>query len=150
MEISKSLVKVLEKWAKKTESKMYNLLSSGGKGNSNIAQRLKMALKVKSDEIILETDLPEYAIFVDKGRRPGKQPPINTIEGWCKRKGIPTSAAFPIARKIGERGLKGTGFLKPLEDFRDLIEELTKETVKVVSTEIKDIAKQAESESTQK
>ena len=42
--------------------------------------------------------------YVEQGREPGKQPPLNRIIEWCVARGIPKEAAFPIARKIGQVG----------------------------------------------
>jgi fructose-1,6-bisphosphatase/inositol monophosphatase family enzyme len=42
--------------------------------------------------------------YVEQGRSPGKQPPLNRIMEWCVARGIPKEAAFPIARKIGQFG----------------------------------------------
>lgn len=55
----------------------------------------------------------DYALFVDKGRAPGKPPPIAPIELWVRRVlGIPApesrSVAFLVARAIGKRGTKKT------------------------------------------
>lgn len=42
------------------------------------------------------------------GRTPGaKQPPIDPIRAWIVAHGMPASAAFPLARKIGQSGLSG-------------------------------------------
>jgi hypothetical protein len=53
-----------------------------------------------------------YAPIVERGRRPGKMPPVDTIEYWVRRKGIAggeeaRGVAFVIARAIGARGTKG-------------------------------------------
>lgn len=58
-----------------------------------------------------------YALPVETGRRPGKQPPIETIQLWVTRKlGLTgkdaRSAAFLIARAIGRRGTKGAYMLR--------------------------------------
>lgn len=66
---------------------------------------------------VIERDSPEgtltgneYWYYLVHGRKPGKQPPIESIEGWIQKKGIrPTdiserSLAFLIARKIGQLG----------------------------------------------
>lgn len=50
-----------------------------------------------------------YWYFLVFGRKPGKQPPIESIMGWIERKGITSSIgikslAFLIARKIGKLG----------------------------------------------
>jgi hypothetical protein len=53
-----------------------------------------------------------YAATKEYGRRPGaKPPPIKPIREWAGRHGIPKDAAYPIARAIGKRGLKGSFFL---------------------------------------
>ena len=38
------------------------------------------------------------------GRAPGNPPPIKAIQQWCKLKGIPVEAAYPITKKIGQSG----------------------------------------------
>ena len=48
---------------------------------------------------------------VHQGRKPGKWPPVKAIAGWVKRKGLPPEAAFPIARKIAQKGIKARPFL---------------------------------------
>lgn len=53
-----------------------------------------------------------YLKFVDEGRRPGKMPPISAISKWTRLKGIPQSAAFPIAKSIGLRGIKPTNVIE--------------------------------------
>lgn len=50
-----------------------------------------------------------YWYYLVYGRRPGKQPPIDSILGWLQKKGITSdiperSLAFLIARKIGRLG----------------------------------------------
>jgi hypothetical protein len=56
-----------------------------------------MELIVSADEVIK---------YIEGGRRPGKMPPVKAIRDWCVVKGIPTRAAYPIARSIGEKGIK--------------------------------------------
>lgn len=58
-----------------------------------------------------------YAVYVHEGTGPavGRSPffpPVELIERWAKRHGIPEEAAFPIARAIGQRGLAPTKFLE--------------------------------------
>lgn len=80
--------------------------------------------------MIIYNDSP-HAVFVERGRGPGKQPPPAVIQGWVRRKGLGRSAstrkvrsrvtgrlrsalkssqssiAFLIGRAIGRRGIKG-------------------------------------------
>ena len=55
---------------------------------------------------------PHYAVQMILGRRAGKRPPVAAIKQWIKDKnrrtgaGIPEEAAFAIAKKIGEDGIR--------------------------------------------
>lgn len=63
--------------------------------------------------------LAGYWYFVERGRGPGKQPPLQNIADWVERTGIAAlantdgknisvrSLAFLIARKIGREGTAG-------------------------------------------
>lgn len=47
-----------------------------------------------------------HAIYVERGRRPGSSmPPLAPIRAWALRHGMQASAAWPIAKKIAERGI---------------------------------------------
>lgn len=55
-----------------------------------------------------------YGWPVERGRQPGKMPPVDAIELWVVRKGLAKagtpeakSAAYLIARAIGRRGTEG-------------------------------------------
>lgn len=54
----------------------------------------------------------EYAPYVEFGTRP-HFPPLDAIREWCVVRGIPVSAAYPIARAIARRGLPERPFLYP-------------------------------------
>lgn len=63
-----------------------------------------------------------YGIVVERGRRPGKYPPIAAIQGWARRHGIPP---FLVARKIARRGTRPQPFVQPsLERNRQRINEI--------------------------
>ena len=130
---SEDIIKLIEKWAVETSEDMGQILKNHGKKNSDIIRKLKLKVSSDSYGISVESNLPDYAIYVDKGRGPGKQPPLRNIIEWCKSKGINKKYAFPIARNIGQRGLPPTNFMEPLRDFKELIDELqemTKENIK--------------------
>jgi hypothetical protein len=61
-------------------------------------------------QIIIQSN--DYLTYVDQGRRPGKFPPIQAIQTWCKIKGIPQTAAFPIARNIFKFGIRPTNVIE--------------------------------------
>lgn len=76
--------------------------------------------------------MADYGIYVDKGRKPGKMPPVSKIREWCKVKGIPEKAAFPIARNIGRFGIAPTNFFtipitRRAAQFQEKIAKLTAE-----------------------
>lgn len=54
----------------------------------------------------------KYGIDVEEGTRP-HQPPAESIERWIKKKGIPSSALWPIIMTIKKRGTKAQPFFKP-------------------------------------
>lgn len=63
-----------------------------------------------------------YGIVVERGRRPGKYPPIAAIQGWARRHGIPP---FLVARKIARRGTRPQPFVGPsLDRNRQRINEI--------------------------
>lgn len=50
----------------------------------------------------------QYAVNVEGGRKRGSRPPpVAALLPWVRRAGLPPEAAFPIARAIGRRGIKG-------------------------------------------
>lgn len=51
-----------------------------------------------------------YAIYVEKGRRPGRYPPIDAVAGWARRHGV---HPFLVARAIARRGVKPRPFVEP-------------------------------------
>jgi HK97 gp10 family phage protein len=53
-----------------------------------------------------------HAPYVEFGTRP-HFPPLEPIRQWCISRGLPASAAFPVARKIAERGTPERPFLYP-------------------------------------
>lgn len=57
----------------------------------------------------------DHAIPVHEGRRPGSFPPIDAVEDWARRHGIPP---FLVARSIAQNGTRPTKFLeRPLFEF---------------------------------
>lgn len=135
-EINKAVDAAIRKWSKNAENAAKAILSLRGKGGSRLFSDIKTKFSGKDGEVAVEFEMPGYAEFVDSGRKPGKMPPIKSIEEWCRRKGKPASAAFPISRAIGERGLKPVYFTKPLRDVGSLTGEIAAPLNDAVSAEI--------------
>jgi hypothetical protein len=89
---------------------------SPGVASGALKNSLHYDIKDSTNGLELSFSMLDYGVFVDKGRKPGKQPPLEGIKEWCSLKGIPESAAFPIARNIGRYGIPATNFYTiPLE-----------------------------------
>lgn len=67
----------------------------------------------------LRVEAEDYFKYVEGGRRPGKMPPLKKIADWCRVVGIPSSAAYPIAKKIGEKGIAPRPILKNIISQRE-------------------------------
>lgn len=121
----KVLIALLQKAGKRASGALINSIDSRVKNDAEVAY--------------IELLANDYLEYVDKGRKPGKYPPIQAISKWCRLKGIEQGAAFPIARSIYKFGIKPTNviqkttkeiltsptFQRKYEDaFRENIEEL--------------------------
>lgn len=62
-------------------------------------------------EVRVESTAP-HSPYIEFGTAP-HFPPLAPIRAWCARKGLPESAAFPIAKKISEVGTPERPFLYP-------------------------------------
>lgn len=78
----------------------------------------------KNDSIItIQTHFPNYAYFVEYGRRAGEKPPIEPIRDWCNLHNLPQGMEWYVQKVIGERGTKGKHFLLPLQRMLEMIEK---------------------------
>ena len=129
-DINVIIQEILTSYSQKKIQEMRAILSGRGKIARGI---LIESIMAKIDEKGLSISYPGYGKYVQKGRRPGKLPPLKNIEEWSRIKGIPEEMAFPIAKKISEQGTKAVDFTKP---FYDGIKELTKEVAKKFGKEV--------------
>ena len=51
-----------------------------------------------------------YGLFVEKGRRAGRPPPVGAVQSWARRHGI---NPYVLARAIGRRGTRARPFMEP-------------------------------------
>lgn len=101
----------LWKYGSQVVAEMRTRLKNQGKiATGKLYDSLGFKILQNADKIELSFTSVNYMKYVDKGRRPGKFPPIKKIRQWCIVKGIPTSAAYPIARKISQVGIRPTNF----------------------------------------
>lgn len=117
---------ILRKLGNEMLSKMKSLLIRGGKEDSNFIKNLRIDIGEREGVIDLILNMPDYGIFIDSGRRPGKMPPQGVLLNWMSRKGIEKKAEYPIRRKIGEKGIKPVKFLHIYDDYEDKIFNILK------------------------
>lgn len=98
------------------------------------------------ENLLIRINAEDYLQYVDKGRRPGKQPPISPIIKWMDVRKIKgrdkkgrfikkEQAAFLIARAIGKKGIKPTNVIKKSIDniLRSKKEALSKAAASDIS-----------------
>jgi len=100
-EFGKDYVKILTIFLKKNRK-----VASGALINS-----INFKLQEKAKEILIILESNDYLEWVDKGRNPGKYPPLRAISDWARLKGISQNAVFPIARKIFKFGIEPTNVI---------------------------------------
>lgn len=95
------------------------LVDDGHDATGQLIHSMSYHIEITDDDITAYLDHEDYLQWIEKGREPGKRPPIPAIRNWIEAKGItprpdektgrvPTvdSLAFMIANKISERGFK--------------------------------------------
>lgn len=106
-------------------------------GDSSLAKRTEV--KVENGDVVVL--MPDYAKYADKGRRPGKIPPVSSILEWIRRENIavPTSFtqeqfAFAIAKNIGKEGTRGHFFIEQMaSNLQELVfDYINKEIDKLI------------------
>lgn len=76
-----------------------------------------------------------YYAYIEDGRAPGKQPPIDAIELWAQR--VAKADPFLIARAIGHNGVIGKHIFKNIEENdRSKIEQIVSRVLKSLDEKI--------------
>jgi hypothetical protein len=108
---------------------------------------LRYELKNDLNQIILTVYGSETGIFINDGRKANSKPsPISNIKKWLTYKGLPESAAFPVARHIGRFGIEPTPLLKDFltndknDELKNRISEIAK---KEIETTLKEFVNEA-------
>lgn len=103
--------RLIDEWGEELVADVLAALSDGGRiASGRLYLSLRREVRESLDEIetlVLEED---YGKYLDKGRGPGRQPPLERIREWCRIRGIPERAAWPIARRIGQLGTRPTNY----------------------------------------
>ncbi len=103
--------RLLDEWGADLVADVLAALASGNNvASGRLYNSLRHEVRESIDELAVAVVEEDYGKFLDKGRRPGKQPPLDRIREWCRLRGIPERAAYPIARKIGRFGTRPTNY----------------------------------------
>lgn len=104
--------KLMKKFGDDTIKLMQDELRKGGKADSRFIKLMKSYVTEKEKEIILTIEMPDYGIWIDQGRTPGKPgPPKGALLDWMRRKGIPAKRESFIQKRVGIKGIKAVPFL---------------------------------------
>lgn len=134
----KLLLSLMQITNKTSESMRQNLLHtlSMPASQNGILSKLGLSVTTNGDTIVIQTHLPDYAIYVEKGRGPGKMPPQGVLVPWLKLHGIDEAAEFPIRKKIAKQGTKPHPFLNPLTQ---LVGKIKRECLKIAKGNIQEV-----------
>jgi len=109
--------------------------------SGELTESMAFVVRSKNSKVEMDFSMLDYYEFVDEGRKPGKQPPINSILKWLSLPLVrdklsgglsdaevsnPEGLAFQIARKIGREGTKGTDFYTNVIESRLVTQDLPK------------------------
>jgi hypothetical protein len=129
-----NLQQVLQEYAREAEEMYKYQLSLGGKTPSR-----KLIDSVKSNVVVGEQSyevtltLQDYWKYIEKGRKPGKFPPVGAILNWISVKPIiprplengslpsPNQLAYLIGRKIEQEGIEPHPALMTTQEELDKI-----------------------------
>ena len=123
------------------------LIKAGKKASGALIRSLKAEIKPVADVINIIIKGEDYLYNVDKGRKKGTYPPISEISKWCSIRGIPETAAFPIAKNIYKFGIPPTNVIeksknifsgKPVKDLeKGIASIIEKEVAKRLKNKLK-------------
>lgn len=117
--------------------KVKETLKTQGLVTSDLYKSLDYTISDNNGLYLLEFKIPEYGLYIDKGRKKGaRMPPSKPIEDWMKKNNIPSRASFAIRRSISIRGIKPRPFLDVYDkELENISEEILKgETIEISLT----------------
>lgn len=132
MELTNTYI-YLNKYGNEVTSEMRTRLRNRGKyASGELYDSIRYEVKGSKHKFTVNFKMASYGQYVDKGTKPSKyadMPPrtggkrkskfIESLQKWCKIRGLPTGLAFPIRRKIWKFGLAPTHFFTiPIERSR--------------------------------
>ena len=138
-----------------------NLDANQSNASYNLYNSFEKVIEIGEDYFKVSISLADYWQYLEKGRGPGKFPPVDKIKEWIEVKPInPTplsngktpsveQLSFLISRKIANEGTEGKPFFEPakeqtIREFEDKINQAIEEDVsnfilELVEREMRDI-----------
>lgn len=155
----RSITEVLEGFGSDLVLDLDRALPRSADASGRLRGSIRFDLKILGVDYQFKLKLEDYYKFADKGRKPGKMPPVSKIREWMQRKpahlwfkkpltgaqikGLDiNSASWAKARAISKRGVKGTNFYtKTVTQARidKLKADLEKALKRDVDIELKDL-----------
>lgn len=136
-------------------------LSQGLKENNSDAsgeldKSINFNIKSSSKKIELNITMLDYWGAVDEGRKVGKMPPIDKIREWLTYPNVRdkirfgqndsafteserNSLAYVIARKIGDKGTRGTNFATNVFNSKLITQELPESLAEAITQDADEI-----------
>ncbi len=118
------------------------LLERSASQTGAIADSMRGTVISDEERHEIQLSLLAYWKWVERGRRPGKRPPMDKIEAWIQRTELANIAAsegitirqlaFLIARKIGREGTEGK------QVFYEVFERRMDEWVRRITSAVKE------------
>lgn len=104
-----NIYKKLEEIGSKVVAEMRGILQKGYNGrpaiaSGNLYNSIDYEIQVNEGVWTLVIEYADYGKWVNNGRSPGRFPPKRAIEDWCRLKGLPQKAVWPIMVKIKKGG----------------------------------------------
>jgi len=114
-----------------------NLIKLDKNATGNAIKSLTVNVFQDGGKSVLRFSAIDYLEWIDKGRKPGRFPPLSAISKWATVKGISQRFVFPIARKIARDGIKATNVIRPTikqveKDFKSNYDKQLEKIVGVV------------------
>lgn len=92
------------------------LASVGTDSGSDLSKSVKF--KLSGNVVVI--DMAYYGEFLDQGRKPGKAPPISSLNQWAAKRGL---NAFAVQKNIEKFGTKAHPFIFKLDKIEKEIDK---------------------------
>lgn len=111
----------IKKYGDSVENEIESRLHGHDKiASGKLYDSIRYEVKETKAEFILSFLMADYGKYVDKGVKPqpqylngkgsGKSKFIESLKKWCRIKGLPEGAAYPIRKSIWKYGIAPTNF----------------------------------------